>query len=190
MSEVEQNKDYNINTVGNNNQGYNTANALHLRLNTDPLIYQFKIYLLGKDIITTENPKSGQIEDVIVWEGKPVVNQLGFQRIMQFMNLVINPQTVQGNFTTEDAYTDFLCRCRMDLATDLIVNKKRYALDSKDYPGLMSSIMRLIEIFMTRQIFNEERKGYGQNLKVSETVQTQPTRTGFLGISNPFGGRR
>lgn len=178
-------QDYMSYGMTSNNAGYNMAGALQLRLNTDPLIQQFEMYLKGVQIQWIES-HDGKLVKQELWRGKRVVNEEGYQALMQFINLVINAQVAQGNFIDEDMYADYICRARKDLACDLMVNRIRFGLDAKDYNGVMGRIMRIVEVFMTRPMFNKERDSYAQSLRMQESVQTAPQKS-LLSSINPWG---
>jgi hypothetical protein len=180
-------QDYVSYGTSSNNAGYNLATALQLRLDTSPVIKEFDMYLKGVQVQWFQND-NGQLVNKIMWKGKRVVNDEGYQAVMQFINLVVNSQSAQGNFIDEDMYADYICRARKDLAVDLMTNRQRFGLDSKDYHGLMSRIMRIVEIFMTRPLYNKERDSYAASMRIQESLQTAPQKGGFF--SNPFGGKK
>lgn len=177
------------NATGYNNALYNSVGVVQTRLNTDAVIAQFDTYLRGIETTVVQD-QNGELVNKIVWQGKPIVNESGYQAIMQFINLVINAQTVQGNFLDEDYYGEYLCRLRKELTTDLMINRKRYGIDPRDFPGLMSRLMRIIEVFMTRPIQNGERNSYAATFKSIESLQTNPNKSSIWSTMNLMGGKK
>lgn len=177
--------------LGYNSASYQAASVVQTRLDTLSVIRQFEIYLRGVETAIVEDPESPSgAKEVVVWKGTSMVNEQGYQAIMQFINLVINAQGVQGNFTTEEMYGEYLYRLRTELATDLMINRKRYGIDPRDFPGIMSRIMRIIEVFMSRPIFNKERDSYAATFKSVETLNTSPAKPQSAWKSmNLFGGK-
>lgn len=173
--------------ITTNNAGYAFAGAIQIRLDTKSLVDEFDMYIRGVQTRMVQDA-DGRIINKTIWKGKPILNEIGYQSVMQWINAVINNQSVQGNFIDEEQYQNFLCRSRMDLATDLMINRERYGLDVKDYGGLISKLMRMVEVFMTRPIFNKERDSYANTIKSVESLQTNKTSGGF---SFPFmGGKK
>ena len=183
MNEQQDNGNYNTFTQGFNNQGYNTSSALHLRLNPEPMLEQFKVYLSGRETITTEDGNGNAVTQVL-WEGTPLVNERGFQSIMQTLSIIISTPAVQGNFIEPADYENYLCRCRKDIATDLMDNRKKYGINTSDYDAIISRMMRIIEVYMSRLIHDRERSSYANSLRVQESTHTQPSK----GFNIPFVG--
>ena len=176
---------------GYNSSAFQAAGVVQTRLDTMSVIRQFETYLKGREVALVEDLNSPNgVKEVVVWEGHSIVNELGFQAIMQFMNLLINAQTVQGNWLSDDEYNEFLYRTRKELTTDLMINRPRYGIDTRDFPGLMSRVMRIIEAFMTRPIHNGERNSYAATFKTMESVHSSPQKQGSMWSSlNLFGGK-
>jgi hypothetical protein len=174
MSNEAESSDYNQNQRAYmmDNKGYDTANVIQIRLNTDPVIRQLEIYLKGyAEVITIDN--QGNERASLTQIGEPLANSKGIQAIMSFFELVFNPQSVQGNFPTYDEYAQFLERTRKDLATDLIINLNHYGINRKSYNAIMSRLMRIVETFSSRLIGNKERESYVNTIRTSETNSTQ-----------------
>lgn len=188
MSDGSETSNYQNSVNAATNQGFNQAGALAIRLDTRSVIDEFDKYLKGIDIRLTEDPSTGKLIQQTVWKGKPIVNELGYQAVMRWINLIINTQTVQGNFLTEDLFGEYMCNLRKDLASDLMINRKRYALELREFPGLMASFSNCSYLILTRPIFNREREGMNNTTKIQETMQTQASNGGF---SMPFfGGKK
>ena len=66
-----------------NNAGYQAATALQMRLNTDEVIREFEAYLRGRQTVISE--ENGNVVERVLWQGRPIVNELGYQNVMQFI---------------------------------------------------------------------------------------------------------
>lgn len=161
-----------------NTSGFQNASALQIRLNTGSVVRQVEMYLRGvrTEIVQDSN---GIIVENTIWKGRPLVSDEGLQGIMNFIEIIFNPQVVQGNFLDYDMYAEYLERTRKDLASHLMKNFYAYQISEDDYNGIISTIMRFIEAYMSRLIANEERKSYAQTIKSVESMSTQPVKSGF-----------
>ena len=174
----------NVNGSASTNRGFNSAGVIEIRLNTDPVLTKFEDNLRGNIVKTFKN-EQGEVYQEVMPNPDPIMNEVGFQNIMMLMNNCINSQVVQGNFTDESKYEEYLFRFRMDLSCDLMDNAHRYNLNMRNYSPLISQIMRFVELFMTRPIKNKERDSYGESMKTSETIQTGGGNGSSI-FSNPF----
>jgi hypothetical protein len=170
------------------NLGFNSASALQIRLDTKPVIDEFEKYLKGIDTRIIQND-DGRLITQTVWQGKPIVNEYGHQAVMRWLNLIINTQTVQGNLIQEEDFGIYMCNLRKDIATDLMINRSRYGIAIRDFPGLMASFSNCSYLILTRTIFNKEREGMNNTTRIQETMQTQSQ--GGSWFSKPFfGGKK
>ena len=86
-----------------NNLGFQAAGALQIRLDTDKVKQSFEVYLRGKNVETVQDDQ-GRFVQVETKYGEPLVNSVGIQAVMGWMDLVINAQVIQGNFITEEDF--------------------------------------------------------------------------------------
>ena len=171
--------------VSSNNSGYYAATALQIRLDTSPIVRQIEMYLKGERTVLVDIDGNGTLDTKVVWRGKPLVSEEGLQNVMMFIESVFNTQVVQANFPDTkkmDGYTmyaKYLKRTRMDLSEHLMKNLKAYGIEERNYNGMISTIMRFIEAFMTRALYNKERESYANTIQTRENVQTLPQKSGF-----------
>ena len=185
------NQDFNASTNYANNMGFANATSLQLRLDTTQILRQVEAYLKGERVVLVDSDGNGSLDTKTVWKGKRKVNDEGLQSIMMFLEMILNPSVVQGNFSDTKGktgymqYAEYLCRTRMDIADYLMKNMKQFGIRDEDYNGVISTIMRTIEAFMTRPLYNEERKNYANTMRSVESLQTNPSKKG---LSIPFFG--
>lgn len=183
----QQNQDFQNYGYSINNQGYNSASALQTRLDIS-VIDEFEKYLRGMDVRLIQG-SDGKLEQKVIWKGKRIVNDLGYQTIMQWLNGVINKATMQANFITEDDYSNFMCDLHKDMAEDLLINRVRYELSIKDFQALLHKFIMCSRLILTRPIFNKERDGMNNTVRTQETVQTSSQRPSFFNVPF-FGGKK
>jgi hypothetical protein len=182
----QQQQDYNAMQYQMNNQGFNSASALSIRLDTQGVIDNFQIYLRGKDVRTVMD-SNGKPKSVILWSGEAIVNDNGFQAIMRWLNLTLNSQVIQGNLLDEDYFGDYMMNLRKDIAMDLMINRQKYGIHIRNYQGIVAGFSNCAYLILTRPLFNKERDGMNNTIKVSETMNTQPSSSWSI----PFlGGKK
>jgi hypothetical protein len=178
-------QDYSMQGNYATNQGYAAATSLQIRLDTSKILSQVEAYLKGERTVLVDVDGNGSIDSRSVWKGKRKVNDEGLQSIMMFLEMVLNPSVVQGNFSDTKGksgymqYAEYLCRTRMDFADYLMKNMQQFDIKDEDYNGIISTIMRTIEPFMTRLLYNEERKNYANTIRSIENLQTGGKNKGF-----------
>lgn len=167
------------------NMGFQSATALQIRLDTSSVVRQIEIYLKGirEEVYQDDH---GNINTRFKYIGKPLINNQGLQWLMNFIESLFNVQVVQGNFEEYDQYAAYLERTRKDLAEHLMINLNNYEIKEENYGGIISSIMRFIEAFMSRLISNKERESYANTMKMIESTSTRPFKKGF---SMPFSNK-
>lgn len=146
----------------------NEFNLLQLRLNTDSIIEQAKLFLNAElEIIQqTENGFSRNVIPV----GEPKANKRGVAAILNWLQMIINPHAVQGNFPVDkygysDMYERYIEECQKDLMDMLMINLYNYDIEEDELQSIVDAMMNLIKPFMTRLIGNKERESYGETFK-------------------------
>ena len=154
------------------NIGSYTEGALQLRLQTQELLDKIESYLLGFRLSIIQDQETGEIKTVKIPTGQKRTNEKGAQDIMSYVQGIVNPATVQGNFKLEQ-YDIYIFECREELNNLIFNNIDVYDIDEKNYNGIINFIIKLIEPFISRVIDNEERKSYAQTIKTTETATLQ-----------------
>lgn len=159
---------------------FDTANALQIRLNTDPVVKQFELDLRGlhEMVFVDEN---GEEKVVLETNGNPLANKLGQQAVMGHINSVVNHQNVQGNLKVDDqndGYAEFLRRTRRGIAADLMENMGMFGIAENHYRGIINRMMRLIELITSRTINDGERNTFKKTTQISENSSSQVKESG------------
>ncbi len=165
---------YNVTTASN--QGYNGGSALQIRLETNQIIENVEMFLSGSKIEVIQDEEG--IRERRVQVGQSKGNASGIQSILNWLQLILNPQVVQGNFPVDRAgyssmYEDYIYWVRVNFVSDLMENCYKWEVDDSDIEGVVDSIMNIIEPFMTRLIENKERESYEQTVRHIENSRIQ-----------------
>lgn len=166
-------------------EAFAAASALQIRLDSDTVVRAFELDLRGlREVIVVD--KDGEEKIGFESVGNPLANKLGQQSIMGHIRAVINNQVVQGVLQRNnkyDDYAEYLQRTRVDIAKDIMTNLRLYGIKEDDFGGLMSKIMRLVELFASRTINDGERKTFSKTTTVNENSSSQVRGNKF---SMPF----
>lgn len=155
--------------------------SLRIRLDTSDLINEVKVFLQGyyeREVIN----KDGEYEIKKVITGSEICNEKGRQWIITVLKLQMNQHMSLSNINDQQYYS-FLERMRIDLAKHLMVNKINYEIADSDYRGLISTIMRTIEIYLTQPISAGTRNSISQSHRSSEvrSIGSVKEKRGLLG---------
>lgn len=165
------------NVTNSTNQGFNSAPALKLRLDSTIIIENLELFLRCAKIIT-EKDEQGRIFQRMVTFGIPKANEIGISSILNEVQLILNPQVVQGNFPSDSPghssmYEDYIINLRIDLTCHITENCYNWGVLEGDINVIIDEIMNLIEPFMTRLIDNKERDSYANTIRHSEASQVR-----------------
>ncbi|MEM3154809.1 MAG: hypothetical protein QW165_04585 [Candidatus Woesearchaeota archaeon] len=158
---------------------YQDANLLQFRLETEPLIREFELFLSGKRGALQYNKEQGKYLEVEIQYGKPLANPQGINSILKLIISSVNPQNVQGNFK-EDHYNDYICWRRKEITDAIVINRAKWGIHEDDMNMIIDNIMALIEPFMTRLIDNLERESLGKNFGVKEVHTIDSAKQSLL----------
>jgi hypothetical protein len=189
---MSENQNENINSQGfqANNYGFNSAGALQIRLNVkEDVVDQFEVYLRGKDYRMVEL-EDGSVQRIETRIGDPLVNEQGYQAVMSWISGMISSQTVQANFVKEDDFRAFMLNYSLSIIQDLYSNRKHYGIDISKIEGLVNKMELTTHLILTRPLFNKERDGMNNTMKISETMQSQQTSKGWFGGLPFMGGKK
>lgn len=177
MAETEIESSYNMTT--SNNQQFTNMTALHIRLDTQSVMENTELFLKGAKILVFQD-ENGNISQRMVKTGIGKANEDGIRTLLSWLNLIVNPQNVQGNFPVDgagqsDMYERYIEEKRIELTVAIIVNQYYWDIRDEDIDNIVNSIMSWVEPFLTRLIGNEERKSYDNTIKhlESNTVKEQ-----------------
>lgn len=169
--------------VQGDNRAYMEPNVLQLRLDTNELLDKIEVFLSGYRI-TYMKDATGKVVSEKVKVGIPNANELGTQMIVNWVSMQLNAAVVQGNIKEENQYFYFLERTRKTLARMLLVNSPKWGICREDRLVITSSIMNMIELFVSRTLDNSERESYTQSLAARVGLARPPEQKSAWKISN------
>lgn len=151
---------------GSNNLGFNHANALAIRLQTQELLGSIRDFLTGFE--TQIYDKDGEIVTEKVKIGEAKMNDKGIQAVMSRLSLIFHPAIVQGNYA-EDRYINEIQMIRSSLADAMMVNLEIWDIKETDYEDIIDGIQTAVKGFLSRLIDNKERESYANTIKHFES---------------------
>lgn len=172
MNETQDNEMY-----SSSNQDYRDASALELRLDTKNILSTIEKNLRGT-VAIIEIGEDGQPRQTVKSFGEPQCNDVGVQKIMNFISSIINPSVVMGNFK-EDYFHDYIFDFETTLTKMLIKNRIRWAIAIPEIEPIKDSILFLTIPFISRLINNEERKSMTLTTHTQESNVVQNGSQGF-----------
>ena len=178
------------NTTTESNKYYQSATALQIRLETSQIIENVEMFLRGAIIVVKQDDETGKISTQRADRGQPKANDLGIQSLLNWLQLILNPQVVQGNFPVDSPshssmYEDYVYNVRIDLSSMIITNCYNWGIIDEDIEMLIDSIMNVVEPFMTRLIDNKERESYVDTIKHIESNSVKDnSKPSFMGGGN------
>jgi len=148
--------------------------ALEIMLLSRDILDKIKIFLEGKYTQIYLNEKQ-ELQQQTTSIGESKANNKGIQWIMFWLESKFNSQIVLGNMESKQ-YRSFLKRCRRDLASNLMKNRKNYEMTTKNYSEVISVLMESLEIFLTRTINAGASKSITPTIKHTETSGVMPNK--------------
>ena len=163
-----------------NNQGFDSATALQIRLDTSKVLQDIENFLRGLEENYYWNTDAGSYQPRLIKSGMPKANARGIQAILNYCRSLINPQVVQGNYD-EIRYLEFVIEKRIELVENILVNLYNWECSESDVNEVVDFIMNLAEPFLSRMVDNKERESYAQTIRTMESNRVQ----GGMSL-NPF----
>lgn len=166
------------------NKVMNQYNLLQLRLDTSSVIEQAKMYL-NAEIEIIKQSEDGDFKREVISVGSPKANKEGIASILNWLQMIVNPHVVQGNFAVDrygvsEQYNQYIEECQKDLMDLLMINLYYYEIEEDEIQGIVDSMMNMIKPFMTRLIGNKERESYGETFKeISSNVTREASKKLF-----------
>lgn len=150
--------------------------SLKLRLLTNELLEEIRIYLNGGYTYTRYDKDTGKTSIETVNVGEKKCNERGMQSIMFFLKVHFSQHLVLGNIS-ERQYNNILHRTREEFSKNVMINRIDYGLSLADYSEIMDYLMQSYEIYLTRAIGAGDRKSLSQSHSTVERLsETQPTK--------------
>jgi len=157
----------------------NDFNLLQIRLDTSQILEQVKMFLNAEIEIVKE--VNGQYLREVLKVGEPKANKKGVASILNWVQMSVNPQVVQGNFPLDKkglsiAYNEYIESYQKNLGQMLMVNIYDYDIREEEYEMVIDSLMNIVIPFMSRLIGDKERSSYGETFREVTSATTQDRR--------------
>lgn len=157
------------------------------RQRNDPqeFLYRFKLKLMNayEVIKEEEDPNTGKITKKRYIKRKkdgkgsyiPArVNKQGVEDVLSYVETLINGHIVQGNTESMHEFRNKMKNIANDVTCHFIAKRADWDCSIKDCDILISNTVNLFDLFLTRTLFNEERKGYGESYKEETRRDIKP----------------
>ena len=175
MEKINQTERYNINS---------DTSVLKIRLENDYVLERVRIFLTGEISTVVYDDKGKPFINVRkIAERK--CNDEGIQWILNYVENIINPSTVQGNFTFQQ-YENYIAESHDGLILNLMTNLDNWGINEDNYEAIIDTIMNLIQPFISRLVDNKERESYISTMSIKESNTIEQTPKGSL--FGKFGG--
>lgn len=170
MSEENENK--NIEAYSSSNEGYETANVLQIRLNTEPVLAKVEMFLKGqKEKYVIDN--NGQPSIIAEQIAKPKANNEGVHSIMIWLGGIINSQMVQGNIENFVDKDNKVADFREDFSEYVMKNLINWNISEEEYEGIIDIAVTQMDLFLSRLVGNKERDSYSATIRHTENSSSQ-----------------
>lgn len=180
MQDIDKNKiiDESFNSATSRNM--QELSALSLRLDTRPILEDIEQFLSGRKKITRTNAE-GNVEEVTMVRSRPKANEEGIHGILSYLESVFNSAVVMGNFD-EFRYEQFIMEVHQSIATILMINKRFWNVTSGDYPLIISTVMNIVQPFISRLLHNKERESLMRTVQINESnTINERQKSGWFG---------
>lgn len=164
------------------NRAINNYNLLQIRLDPSNLINEIKMFLKA-EIEVVNQDEEGNFKRELIPVGIAKANEKGIASILNWIQMTINPQVVQGNFTVDKQglsamYDQYIMEFQQDLGDMIYINMYNYDIDENEAQAIIDAIMNLVKPFMTRLIGNKERESYGDTFREVTRSASDQKKTG------------
>lgn len=148
------------------------------RNDPEKLLHRFKLQLMNayevEETLKLEDGTEKIVKKIKMKTNTvPVCNKQGVEEIVSYAEKIINSHTVQGNIDSLEEYRIRMRYISADIIAHFIMKRKDWNMTLKNCDVLIGTTTSLIDIFLTRTLFNEERKGYGESYKETTHHETK-----------------
>lgn len=159
---------------------YNSnANIIRMRLDTEPVIKQFQMDILGlEEVNVTEKDGNTRIE--LVQRTEPLVNEKGARALTSRLRAILNQHNSQG-FVDRTEFYSVIAWYIDEIGFDVLVNSDAWEIKPEAEMHICNMMWSAYHLFTTRAIDNLERPSL-QNLSTGVRVdgQGQKNNENFL----------
>jgi hypothetical protein len=141
-----------------NNDEFNTPSALQMRLDTTTIIRQIDCFISGELLLYAPDD-TGITRPYKEKIGEPLVNAKGRQCVLTYLNAVLVPAVVMGNWSSK-FFRYKLAEIRRSLNVTMMLNLYDWEISETDYIFIIDTILDTLSGFLSRLIENKERESF------------------------------
>lgn len=161
-------------------------NIASMRWELDPLIHQLYRMLGGYEITINEKNEVVKRRDKNI---RPLMNDLGIERVISLVRGVVNPVTSLSNIDDEEA-NELIRQVLYDFTIDLCLNMDRWNVDIGDRGTITSIVKSIVFMQIKRPVAGHESHNFRTQTFEQNVQQSynQPPQQG--GLFSIFGRQR
>lgn len=170
-------------------------NTFKLRNDPDTLLKSIRLELMNayeKEVTYIDDEGIERTKTKIVKKKntEPKANEEGIEDIISYLRKFINNHVVQGNIPTEDKLILDMKHISQDITAHFHNKRESWEISHEDIDTIISTCTNLVYFFLTRLLFNEERKSYGESFKESshKEIKERPRNGMFQKMGRFFAG--
>lgn len=171
---------------------YETSNSFYpqdnikdsgtFKIRTDPsqILEDFRLQLMNayKSLEEIKDETDGSIKKVTKIRFKknttPRANKQGVEDIISYVQKYVNNHTVQGNIEDRNQFNNMMREISNNLTMHFHTQRVFWGIKINDIDTIISNAIDLIDIFLTRTLYGEERKLYGETFKENTQREFKP----------------
>jgi len=149
------------------------------------LLHRFRLQLLNayETSKQEEDPTTGKLvtkrfikirTDLKGKKIAPTCSKRGVDEILAYIEKYINGHTVQCNIDNMSEFRNNMRFIGNDIICHFIAKRADWEMSLKDCDILISNAYNIVALFLSRGLFNEERKGYGESYKENTHREVRP----------------
>jgi len=145
-----------------------------------PLLDRYKLQLLKafklKEEVTDPDTGEKRIKYKIKVRKNttPTASKQGVEDIIAYIEKIINSHVVQGNIDSTVEYRNKMRFISNDVTVHFMNKRKNWEVKIEDIDILISNTINLIDLFLTRTLYNKERELYGVTFKDTTNREIKP----------------
>lgn len=172
--------EHNRATFSSANNDYLTDDAIHTRLDPTKLIERIEITLRGQVIERIRDHKTRQIIERTREIGRPLMNDIGIQHTIGFLNMLLGPQVVLGNLK-EDEIELLVYEIHTGLSDIYIHNLNDWGINEDHYQMILLSLISTIRAYLSRTLNGFESTNLQTKISSVESNTVKEQGGKFLG---------
>lgn len=127
-----------------------------MRWESDPLVHQLYRMLGGYEITLDSQNQLVRKRDGKV---KPLMNDVGIERVISLIRGLVNPVTALSNIDDEEA-NELIRQVLYDFILDLVNNKERWSIEDGDMHTVMSIVKSIVFMQLKRAVGGHESTNF------------------------------